>query len=636
MTNVSPTDSTFIKKLTTIVEANLANEHFGVKELSEESGISHSQIHRKLHILTKQSASQFIREIRLNKAIELLQPELYTIAEIAFKVGFGSPTYFNKCFHDYFGYPPGEHKNHKKNDAITENISSKVDKDFQTTQTSKTNSGTKRIWQNKFIQFAFGILLIVALSFFAYSYFNGNSVDTNRDKSIAVLPLRNLSSDTENQHLADGIMEDILNRLLHIQEFKVVSRISAETYNSSETTIHDIAKELGVSYVLEGSLFRYGNKVSLYVQLIEAKYDNPIWSAKYDNDLSDIFVFVSDVSRQIADELQVVLSPKEKEQLEKKYTENKEAYSLYLEGRFYWQLRGEENLRKSIEYYNKALAIDSNYCLAYAGLADTYIELAWFRFEPRRETIPKSREYIQNALAIDNNLAEAHAIQGVIAVYFDYNWNLAEKSFQRAIEINPNYATAYQWYSEYFDMIGNHEQARLYINKAIELKPHIAVMRHQSYFYYLKEGDYDRALEESDKIFEINKNSTSYHWKKFNIYLRLGEGQKAANEFKNLIQLNFPELKAELLDSIYAEAGIEGIVRYRIEFELKKDIYNDLTIARFYAMLKENNSALNHLEKSLANGNLEMLRIKFDLDFKELRTEPRFLALLEKMNLGEY
>ena len=627
MTLNHTTDIVFIKKLTKVVEANLANENFGVKELAEKVRMSRSQIHRRLKSISNQSVSQFIREIRLNKAREMLQDDLGTVAEIAYKVGFGSPTYFIKSFHDYFGYPPGEYiKYSTENNADNSKIISEHNQSER-----KRSDRYRRL--KKMLLAVLGILIVVSTILFVYK----NFIVPEPEKSIAVLPFKNLSDDLNNQYFSDGIMDDILNHLARIDEFIIISRTSSERYRKSEKSLPQIAKELGVSYILEGSVQKFDNRLKIIVQLNDKK-DKHIWTDSFESELKDIFELQSVIAKQIAHELKIVLSPQEIEQIDKRYTENLEAYNLYQEGRFYWLLEGEINVRKSIELFNQALAKDSNYSLAYAGLADAYRRLEWHKFAPKNEAITKCRENALKASKLDENLAVVQTTLGSVAMNFDWDWNLAEKRFKRALEINPNHAEAHKEISKCYDIIGRQEEAREHINQAILLNPYSLNYHWQSYYYYFKQGDYINALKESEKIFHINKKHNAKSWRDFEIYLRIYLGQnkelEALNEFKK--RYKFQERNTEILDSIFNSSGIDGILRIRVENAENKGNQDYLAHARSYALINENKKAIDCLEQAFENGYTELIRIKFEEDFIKLRTEPRFLALLEKLNLGAY
>lgn len=355
-------DIAFLDRVTSIVEARLSDEQFGVSELAKEAGLNRSKLYLKIKSLTQKSVSQFIREIRLNKAMELLQHTELNVSEVSYRVGFSSPAYFNNCFHKYFGFAPGAAKNHAEveSDSVIEG--------------SEVNSteGKKVIRHSSKLLVAAVVIIALLGSFFAYHTLSNSQSKNdpgNTPKSIAILPLRNLSNNPEIQYMADGIMEDILTRLSYIDGLVVTSRISSEEIGNRNLTAKEVAKELNVGYFLEGSILPENEKIRINVQLISAKEDKHVWANHFDKDLTNLLPFITEVSGQITDQLEIILSPEEKGQVEKSYTENKEAYKLYLEGRFYYQLRTEEGFEKSIELYNQSLALDSGFSLAYAGLA---------------------------------------------------------------------------------------------------------------------------------------------------------------------------------------------------------------------------------------------------------------------------
>lgn len=629
-------DNSFIKKLTQITEANYINSQFGVNELAEYYGISHSQLHRKLKAITNKSASQFIREIRLQKAKEMLLQNRCTVAETAFQVGFGSPTYFNKCFHDYFGCPPGDIGNFED-----ENIGFLNEESIQA-ETPEANSRDNWFLSKINWVIAIGILILIVSCFYALNYFYGDQWNNKKAlKSIAVLPLRSLSNDSESEYLADGIMDDIVTRLSQIGELAVTSRITAEKNWDEKMTLPEIAKQLDVSYILEGSILKEGKKVRIYVHLVDAENDNAVWSSHYDDTLDDIFTFVSEVSGQIARELEAVVSPEQKESLSKKYTKSVEAYNLYSEGRFYWRYSDEQKIMKSIDLFNQALAVDSNYCLPYVGLADAYLHLSFKKkFELRKGLRAKSREYALQALRLENNLAEAHATLGGLYLMYDFEWDLAEKEFKKALQLNPNYALTYEWYSEYFYLTGNKKEARKLINEALARNPHSLNIRLQSFRFYFGAGEYNEAAKESKKLFSDDKNSRKLFERQFDIYLKQEKYREAVDEYKKFIPLQSVTSEAKI-DSIYAESGIEGLIRLIIELELKQkwtitSIVKNMIVAKNYALLNEKDSSLCYLEKAFENDENGIIGIKYDPNYEKLRSEPRFLALLEKLNLGGY
>ncbi len=393
-------DNALLKKLTNILEVNLEKEDFGVKELAKEAGLSRSQLYRKLQSLTGKSTSRFIRDYRLEKAMEMLQNNSATASEITYRVGFSSPTYFNTCFHDYFGYPPGEVKfrNPKvtKIEKESENLK-QVDNSLLIKDSPKVKKSLLRkrmVWVNTFF-----IVLLSAISYNLYQNYKVTSHEdnlnkTNDNKSIGVLPFKNLSTDLENQYFADGMMDDILNQLSKINRLSVKSRQSVEKYRCSDKSIVKIRKELGVDYLVQGSAQKHSDSVRIIAQLIDVNTDEHLWSNNYDFDLKQVFAIQSNISKQIAHELNAVLTREEIEQIEKKPTQNLEAYNLYLKGRFFWHRRTEEGINKSIDYFKQAIKLDSTYALAYAGLADSYYVLPFYvSIADRNSLFNISKEY---------------------------------------------------------------------------------------------------------------------------------------------------------------------------------------------------------------------------------------------------
>ncbi len=622
-----------VSRLIRAVEANLADENFGVKELAAKIKISRTQLHRLIKSATNQSASQFIREIRLNKAKEMLQQDLGTVSEIAYKVGFGSPSYFIKCFHDYFGYPPGAFLKLPP-EEVENNSISEQNNNFKTLNSAKFS---ERILV-KLLFGILGILTIVTVTIFIYRNFTNNKKTIIQEKSIAVLPLNNLSDNNAIKHLADGIMEDILNRLSHVQELKVKSRISSEQFRNPEISLPEIAKEMNVSYVLEGSIMSHEDKVRIIVQLIEAETDEHFWSKEYNQDLTNILDFTSDVSKQIAEELQVVLTSDEIEKIEKNYTDDKEAYNLYLLGRYFWHKRTEEDLNTSVKYFNQAIARDSNYSLAYAGLADTYNSLSGSDNYLYEEYIQKCRKYAEKAISLDYNLAEGHASLGDCLSDFFLDWERAEKELKLAIQLNPNFALSYKYYAEYLRKMGRNEEARFNINKGIELYPQSLPMYQMSFYCYYHEGKFDEALKDIEKRLEFQKNNKWPYFDKFRIYFHQGKDYEAIESLSQFLLLDSPEINyKDPLHKIYTEDGINGVLSWLTEYFLnKRQTVNHFTISNLYIYMGNKELALGHLEELFNNEKSPLLdRVLNNFDFRTLHGEPRFTALLEKMNLAD-
>ena len=373
----SPTkDQIFISKLTAIVLANLENEQFGVDEVSRQMGISYSKINRKIKSINNQSLSQFIREIRLKRAMEMLQRGEATVSEIAFRVGFGSSTYFNKCFHDYYGFPPGEVKKREISDpGHEENI---------LTQNTAKRQQKKPIRQAIVFLFPWILLIstFIVITVLFIFYIQGrrqSKAIAKLEKSIAILPFKNDSPNDSTTYFMDGVMEEILNNLQKIKDFRVLSRNSVEQFRNNTTkTTPEIAKKLGVNYVVEGGGQKYGNTFRLRVQLIAGNNEKHLWAESYEQEIKeskDIFNIQSRIAQAIASELKAIIAPEEKQLIEKSATTSLTAYDFYLRGKEeqnkYKQSipSTRRSLDRANELFKKALDYDSSFARAYSGLA---------------------------------------------------------------------------------------------------------------------------------------------------------------------------------------------------------------------------------------------------------------------------
>lgn len=651
MNTNSNEEKSFLNRLTQITEANLSNEQFGVSELVREMGMSRSYVHRHLKALTNQSISHFVCTTRLNKAMEMLRQNEATASEIAYMVGFSSPAYFNHCFHEYFGFPPGEAR--KYGFAGTEQNSTYKHHEFPEKTPANIIQNQKLKWVNRHRKLVFssaGIIFLLLFSYIIYDNFIANHYTTNSlasaEKSVIVLPFKNLSLDAGNQYFADGITEDILNHLFRIAELRVVSRTSAEQFRESTLSAREIARQMDVNYVLEGSVRRQNDKVRISVQLIDARRDQHLWSENYDRQLTDIFAIQSDIAQKVAYELQSALSPAEKEQIGKIYTRNPEAYQLYLKGRFFWYRRTKDDLIRSKDYFNEALAIDPNYSLAWTGLADAYFIMAFWRWIPINEGLEKSKKYAGKSLDIDNNVSETHAILGEIANWFDFNWEKAERELKLAIRLNPNYASGHQYYAEYLINIGNFEEAVQQCNIAIELDPNVPAFYSVRAECFYNKGKYSDALNDNKKVIELNRFYGSAYMRNFLIYIRQHEDLKAISELKIILSHYDPAyIERNFLEDIYSKSGIAGIIHWMIDWLLTQDpkdnssgLFNDeLLIAKLYSLLDDWDMVLNSLEKLSLESyyTTRIPYIKYGNDFKPISDDPRFIALIKKMGLED-
>jgi len=646
MSGISTTSQAFINQLTGIILANLENEHFSVYELAHAAGMSRSAIYHRLLAISGKSTTQFIREVRLQRAMEILQQEEITASEVAYKVGFGSPAYFNTSFHEYYGYTPGEVLKNRDTEPEDDGRLEASEADAAELVPAP-KSAKKLIWigsgRQFYIMAGIGLMIVIGLALLLNITVLKitNSVTYSRlksaDKSISVLPFKNLSKEEENQYFADGVTEHILNNLVKIRELKVVSVGTAKEFSRSPMDIPGIAKKLGVNFLLTGSVQRNGDRVRVITQLIDAKQNQHIWSDKYDRQLSDIFLIQSDIARQVADQLQAVLSPEEKQKIEKIPTKNTEAYNLYLRGRFFWNKRTEEGLIKSIEYFSKAVAADPDYALAYAGLADAYYIQTWWGWISRDEGFTQTEKFVRQALALDPNLSEAHATMGGLLCFGQWEWEEARKEYLMAIELNPNYATAHQYYSSFLDILGQFEEAIEEINLALKLDPYSKVMNQQKSQYYYRMGKLEESLNTLLILKEIDPDYSGSLWVGFYICLRKGEDLKAVEIVQNIPHED--TVTARHLNSvkeIYGKYGMDGVLKWLINSEQKKIRPDFGKLAKWNAFLGNKDESLKWLEKGVEARIPWIPRIYNDRDFEFLYSEPRFQALVEKMGLNAY
>jgi len=605
-------DKAFIHKVKQTVLKHIEDELFGVNELASEIGFSQSQLLRKIKTVTGKTVAEFIKEIRLQEAAKLIKEGQYTASEISFQVGFNSPSYFNKCFHDYFGVTPGEYKEKFENQIIEEETQSKHIKPV-------------RFKHQKNILLGILSVTVIIISFILIK----NSLNTrkkNQSYSIAVLPIKCLSNDKSNQYFADGVMDDIMNHLSSIKEFKIISRTTMEQYRKTNKTAPEISKELRISHIIESSFQKYKDSVMIIVQLIDAKKDKHIWSKKFEREFGNIFTLESEIAKEIASELKITLTSKELKKIEKIPTKNLKAYNNYLMGRHFWNKRTIEDSKKSIGYYEKSIQEDEDYGLAYAGLSDTYLILAFIgSIANKKEWLDQAVKFALKALELDKNLSMPHAVLGSKYTYFDHNWEKAEREFLKAIELDPNYATAYQYYAELLQILGRNQEARDIIDKALLLEPLSFVINWRSTEIYLHQGNFEKALEGSKRCHDLIDNHNYLSRQDFNLYYFSGNEKEALKVFKKIVK----EIDSTEANEIYQASGFDGL--FRVWMERTDDDFLD---AKIYACFGEDEKALELLE-SLYKKNKLPITFNTKYDFKDLRKHPRFIALQKKMYFAD-
>jgi TolB-like protein/Tfp pilus assembly protein PilF len=455
------------------------------------------------------------------------------------------------------------------------------------------------------------------------------------DKSIAVLPFENLSRDPDNAYFAEGMQDEILARLSKIADLKVISRTSTQKYKSAPDNLREIAKQLGVGNVLEGSVQKSGDAVRVNVQLINALNDAHLWGDVYDRKLTDIFAVESDIATTIADTLQAKLTGAEKQMIAAQPTSNTTAYELYLKGRSLWSKRGGENLRQAIAFYEQAIAHDPNYALAYTGLAESYVVLPVYTEVVPQEAYAEAKAAALKALQLDDKLAEAHtALADVLFNELDMAGSISE--FQRAIVLNPNYATAHQWYGcDPLRAIGRFDEAIAEGKRAVELDPLSPVINSDLGQTLTMARRYDEAIAQLRKTLEIDPTLWVTHAVLGGALEHKGDLPVAIAEYIKAQQLS-DDLRARVpLAVAKAQSGDkEAAVQLLAELaEMSRYRYvNAYWRALLCLSLKNRDEAIRWLEQGVANREGQPITwIKVDPLFDPLRGDPRFEALVQKV-----
>ncbi len=456
------------------------------------------------------------------------------------------------------------------------------------------------------------------------------------EKSIAVLPFENLSEEKGNAYFAEGMQDEILARLAKIADLKVISRTSTQKYKSAPDNLREIAKQLAVANILEGSVQKAADQVRVTVQLINATTDAHLWAETYDRKLTDIFAVESDIAKTIADTLQAKLTGSEKTEIAKRPTVNSEAYELYLKGRFFWNKRTGSDLKKSIDYFNQAIAKDPGYALAHAGLADGYALLSVYAAAPPRDAFPKAKAAAQKALELDNTLAEAHTSLAMALVGYDFDFTQAIAEFKRAIELNPNYATAHHWYGNSALMVlGRFDEAIAECKRAVELDPLSIINNADLGQTYYMAHRYDEAIDQLRKTVEIEPGAYYAHYELGEALQGKGDLAGAIAEYQKARELNDDPFSLGLLGNAYAVSGktAEALkILDQLEQISKQRYVAAYSFALVHLGLGHKDEALRRLEKSYEDrAGYDALSIPHDPLLDPLRGDPRFEALVEKI-----
>lgn len=458
-------------------------------------------------------------------------------------------------------------------------------------------------------------------------------------KSLAVLPFKASAASGEDAFLGVGLADALTARLGQLRTITVRPASAVRRYLDSTLKAHEVGREMRVDYVVHGHIERDRDRVAISFQLTDANDGSVLWSEKYDEKLTDITTMQSLIAERVTRAMTLELTGDERQMLAKRYTDNGEAYQLYLAGRYHWGKRTEEALKQAVYLFERAIERDENYALAYAGLADCHALLSWYIATPPPEAFPKAREAVMRALRLDDHLAEAHASFGFIKLYYERDWAGAEREFRRAIELNPSYATAHHWFAFNLAAVGRHDEALAEIRVAQELDPGSLFVNTAvaNILYYARR--YDEAIEQCQRTLEMDPGFVPAHMVLRGVYASKGMSEEADAVFQREISYagNSPDMLARRAH-LSAAAGKRAEALKALDQLRRLRRHQPLhayEIAAVYALLKEPDEAFAWLARAEAEHSIGFAFIKVDPDLDNLRPDPRFNALLERAGLAK-
>ena len=476
------------------------------------------------------------------------------------------------------------------------------------------------------------VIILLSAAAIAYYFARGSRAAIN---SIAVLPLANTDADPNTEYISDGITESIVNSLSKLPNLKVISLLSVARYKGQQIDPQAVGREMDVRAVLVGKVAQRGDGLLVSVELVDVRDKSHLWGEQYNGKLSDMLSVQGELSRKIAEQLRLKLSGEQQGQLTKRYTHDTDAYQAYLKGRYYWNKRSLEGIKKALAYFQEAIDKDPNYALAYAGMADAYsfgaLDL------PSNEFFPKAKAAATKALEIDDTLAEAHTALGWIEMRYDLDWSGAEKEFKRAIELNPNYATSHNWYSVELGLMGRFDEAIAEAKRAQELEPLSLNTNSDVGLPFYFSHQYDQAIARYRKAIEMDSNFALAHYFLGLAYEQKEMYQEAVEEFLQASTLfGFEPQGITALRGAYATAGWRGFLQKDIELtiEYSKKYADFYDVAIDFARLGEKEQALAWLEKAYQERDGGLFWFRRDPRLDTLRSEPRFIDLSRRAGVS--
>jgi TolB-like protein/DNA-binding winged helix-turn-helix (wHTH) protein/Flp pilus assembly protein TadD len=481
------------------------------------------------------------------------------------------------------------------------------------------------------------LALVLSLAILCVLFVRSRGHRSAAIRSLAVLPLENLSGDAAQSYFSDGMTDELITDLAQISALRVISRTSVMTYKGAHKTLPQIARELNVDAVVEGTVLRAGDQVRITAQLIDASTDKHIWSQSYEGDLRDTLALQDRVARAIAEQIQINMTPREQAALKSVRVVNPESYESYLKGRYFWNKRTADGLRVALAYFNQAAEEDPNYAQAYSGLADTYALLGDWQYAVMtpKEAYPKAKTAALKAVELDSSLGEAHNSLAFVLDGFDWDLDSGGKEFRRAIELNPGYATAHHWYADHLALLGQYDEAIVEMKKAESLDPLSLIINADLAELLVLAHSYDEAIAQSRKTIEMDPNFAMAHNQLGQAYLQKHMYDQAIAELQNAVQLSggSPTCIANLARAYSLSGKRSEAMKLLNDLKSSSTAKNSHAseVAAIYASLGDKDEAMNWLEKGYAERFNPGVLIRSGFD--PLRTDPRFQDLVHRVGL---
>jgi TolB-like protein len=454
--------------------------------------------------------------------------------------------------------------------------------------------------------------------------------------SLAVLPFTNANPSPDAEYLTDGITESLISSLSQLPQIKVMSRNSVFHFKGKDADAQTVAGALHVRAVVTGRVIQRGDSVQISAELVDAKDNSQLWGGQFNRKMSDLSLMQQDIAKEISDSLRLKLSGEDKQRLAKGPTANGEAFRLYLLGRYEWNKRTKESLNKGIQYFLEAIEKDPNFALAYVGLADSYIVQQDHGDISTKDALAKVKPAIDDALALDDSLGEAHLALASVKESFDWDWAGAAKEYQRALTLNPNYATAHHWYSLFLVHMGKFKEGIEHADIAVNLDPLARAIIGNSANVRISARRYDEAAAILRKAIEVDPDSVSAHFHLAAVYEAKGMCKESIDEAVRALELSGEVEHAQALRRGFAEGGCPGADRRGLEHDkerAKKEFVAADTFVADYLRLGDKEKALKYLEKGYQERDGGMVYLAVDPLYDPLRSDPRFQNLLRRMNL---